>query len=480
MQAVIDRLRKIPVPVLSIILFGFTFSLGLIVFAISQSVAVTALTMGLASLAIALAGRGLILPPDEERTKTIIREETRNFGRRLSEISDRMIEIEAEMRAAFSERKSPERMRLDSMARDIDTISMILSNLVTIVQTQDEKRIAKGAAPAEAELRKSIAPRRDAMIAADTERRPLSQPKIARKPTHALAALQMENILREDILNGKLKIHLNDSIRLDTGRVALRTVTCLLEGRLAEFRSDADLVAGHISPGILHLFDRMRFGFAYEFASQFIRQGGLAPILCPLTDQTFASASAADEFIDMIEAHPDFARHVILGLSHGTLTDPTQDELARIQRLNLVKVSLAVQLDDDLNADPELLFRRGVRYALTEADRLTGQDGRKTRGAIHPADLASYLSRHDIELIATGADDMAIIKALKSISVTLASGKATSQLKIGAAPARPSPEADLSQSLQFVALDLIESTRPARVPQSGAAPLRDHLRRVRT
>lgn len=479
MQAVIDRLRKTPGPVLSVMLFGFAFVLGLFVFAVSRSVAVTALTMAMTSLASALAGRELILRPGEERTKAFIRDETRNYNKRLSDISDRIIEIEAEIRSALSERNSPERMRLDSMARDIDAISTILSNLVTIIQAQDDHRAPKTAPAAEAELRKSIAPRRDTMIAASAERA-LTQPKPMTRPAHALAALQMENILREDILNGKLKVHLHDAIRLDTGRVHVRTVTCALEGRLAEFRNDADLVAGHISPGILQLYDRMRFGFAYEFATQFGHQTGLAPILCPLMDQTFASASAADEIVDMIEAHQDLARNLIVALSHTVLSEPTQDERGRLQRLSNADVALAAMLGHDLNIDPELLHRRGVRYAVANAARLTGQDGQATRSAIHPADLASYLSRHDIVLIATGAESDATIKSLKSMGVMSASGRAASQFKLATAPEQRAQEADISKSLRFISTNTSNVVRADMTPERNAAPLREHLRRVRT
>lgn len=479
MQAVIDRLRKTPGPVLSVMLFGFAFVLGLFVFAVSRSVAVTALTMAMTSLASALAGRELISRPGDEKTKALIRDETRSYGKRLSDISDRIIEIEAELRSALSERNSPERMRLDSMARDIDAISTILGNLVAIIQTQDEHRTPKAAPPAEAELRKSIAPRRDAMIASSAERAPV-QAKPMTKPANALAALQMENILREDILNGKLKIHLQDAVRLDTGRVYVRTVTCALEGRLAEFRNDADLVAGHISPGILQLYDRMRFGFAYEFASQFGTQTGLAPILCPLMDQTFASASAADEIVDMIEARQDLAQNFIIALSHTVLSEPTQEERGRLQRLNDADVALAVMLGNDLNIDPDLLRRRGVRYAVADAARLTGQDGQATRSAIHPADLASYLSRHDILLIATSADSDAMIKSLKSMGVMSASGRAASQFKLAATPEQRAQPADISKSLQFINPNTPDTMRSSLAPEQNVAPLREHLRRVRT
>lgn len=473
MQALIERLRKTSGPVLTLILFSAVFGLGLSVFSLSGSIIVAALCMALSSVASALAAREVMGRPDDDRIKTVTQEETRPVHRRIADLSDRVVEIEAEMRHMMSERTTPDRLRLDVMTRDIERISTILSDLVLVVDAQGSPAPVNPPLPAQEKPGVIDRP----MPAAPQTAAPKSSPQ---KPANALAALQMENMLREDILGGKMKVHLHDIMNIETQRVAFRQVQCRLEGRLADFHSDRDLIEARISPGVIQLFDRMRFGFAFEFANQFGVQDGALPILCPLMDATFGNPNAADEIVSAIEKHRDLSRHLILALDQMVLSRPTPGEDALLKRLHMTGTPLASILSEDMQIDPDLLFQRGVRFVLADAGLLLGRSRAPLRSAIHPSDLASYLARNEISLIVQGVTNFADIKTLRTTHVIYAGGPVFTQSQQNALGSnvdirtqkrdqravKPAPISGISEMHNKYNLDV--------------APLRERLRRVRT
>lgn len=473
MQAVIERLRKTSGPALTIALFSAVFGLGLAVFSLSGSITVSALCMALSSVATALAARELIGRPDANHIKAVTQEETRAVQRKVSDLSDRMIEIEAEMRHMMSDRTTPDRLRLDVMTRDIERISAILSDLTLIVDTQESRTDSNPALTAsDKQSSAEERPRSPKPIAASTS--------VLYKPANALAALQMENMLREDILGGKMKVHLNDVMNIETHRVTFRQVSCTIEGRLAEIHTDQDLRQAKISPGIVQLFDRMRFGFAFEFANQFGTHSGSLPILCPLMDATFGNQNAANEIVTAIEKHRELSRHLILALDHMILSRPTPGEERLLRRLQIAGTPLASMLTAEIPIDPDLLFQRGVRFALADADLLLGRSHSALRSAIHPSDLASYLARQEITLIVQGVETLSDVKALKSIGVIYATGPVFSQSQV-LDPNAPGQRAPHMADQRIAMIEPpIKPSGETRASDMHVAPLRERLRRVRT
>jgi EAL domain-containing protein (putative c-di-GMP-specific phosphodiesterase class I) len=357
-------------------------------------------------------------------------------------------------------------MRFDALALDIERIGTILRDLVLIVDAHDTKM-------AQAKLiqvSQPIAPKQPLSGAA----------KFTQKPANPLAAIQMENILREDILSGKIKVHLNDVMHVETGRVLLRQIVCALHGRQPEFRSDDDFVKAGISPGIIQLFDRMRFGFAFEFAGQFGAQSPSTPVLCSLKDATFGNSDTADEIVGIIERQSEMSRTLILALDHNLLMHPTPQEDERLRRLQIAGCVMAANLTQDAMVEPDILVERGVRYALADMDMLFGRNGQVLKSAIHPADLASYLSRRDITLIAQNVDSPADMKALKSIGIIYASGSAVTRNGIDT-PNMHSPSLGSGIGGDEITAAIANADLATRETSvTSIAPLRERLRRVRT
>lgn len=472
MQAFIARLRTTSGSVLTIALFAIVFGLGLAVFTLSGSIVVAALCMAMTSVTTAFVTREIFDRPDESHIRSVTQDETRQINRRISDIADRIVEIESEVRHIMCDRTTPERLRLDVMMRDVERISTILADVVYCVDANHASAVASLPAPTP-EKQAS----RDTLTQAEQPILPTKA--VPQKPANALAALQMENMLREDILNGKMKVHLHDIMNIESNRVALRKVECKLEGRLADFHVDHDLIKARISPGIIQLFDRMRFGFAYEFGHQFGMQAGSAPILCPLMDATFGNPAAADEIVATLESQQDLSRQLVLALDHSILSRPTPAEEDRLKRLQIAGTAIAAILSDDVSPDPDFLYQRGVRFAVINASFLLGRSEHVMRSAIHPADLASYLARHDIALIVQNVETLADLKSLKSAGVVYATGALFAQSSKGDAPdgTNLNGSANNRRGIKPPAIGKFDGINSPS--GSTVAPLRDRLRRVR-
>lgn len=464
MPFILQKLKQFSGPVLTLGLFGISFALGLAIFSISGSVTISAICMALGSVSSALAARELVNHPADDHIKSLARAETRTMARQLSELSERITQIETISQQSIKERSTPERFRIDALSRDIERIGVILNDVIAILDAQDTRF-----------TQISISNGKENAIHGTS----INRAKHLAKPTNPLATIQKENILREDILNGKLKVQLADIAQIETGRIALRQVRCLLQGRITEFRTDRDLVSGEISPGIIQLFDRMRFGFAFEFAGQFGAQANSAPILCPLMGATFAHAEAADEIVAVIENNDKIARHLVLALEHERLINPTPPEDERLRRLQIAGTSLAAHLSEDLSVDPDILCERGVAYILADADLLLGRKQSAVKSVIHPHDLASFLARFNIALIAQNVDTIADAKALKSIGVQFASGSALAANGASSAALRPSVSAFPSGNGPSQSSVGTRAPVPKIHIETATAPLRERLRRVR-
>lgn len=451
MQTVLTRLRNTSGPVLAVLLFGTAFVLGLAIFALSHSILVSATTMALASLSSALAMREILLKRDAADARDTVSLDLRHHTRQISALTDRIIELEADRHMARPDRAFHDHARLDQITRDIDDISNIVGQLIPILDSH-EMRLA---ALKQRETR-------DVRPVSRTVDPPVSPPRLTTKPFNPLANLQIEGILRDEILGGKLKIRLLDVMHLTSERVTMRDMSCTLEGRLPEFRNGADLVARGISPGVIQLFDRVRFGFAYEMAGQIAAQGGSVPILCPIMSATFSNHQAADEIVGVIERQPESARRLILVLEQALIDTMTPDEQDRLLRLRDTGARLAMQVTRDFAFDPDDIARLGFGFIIAEAAWLLGDQTQALKSEIHPADLASYLDRYNIMLIAQNVSDPQHLKKLRALGIACAVGTAT--MRTGtAAP---------------VFRDDIPDTPPIAASIQTVAPLRERLRRV--
>ncbi len=468
MQAIIQRFQTIPGSILAFLLFGGAFVLGLAIFAFSQSLVVAAATMALVSVSGALATRELSVRHSDAETRDRLGNEVRQQARRMAALSDRMIELEAELRDHRPASAFTETGQAVMPARDLDEIVAILSQLIKIVEAQ-ELRLATI----------SSGQRAGSTPHAPSRLRPtaLSQlPVIERRtaspasPSSSLTTLQTEGMLRDDILNGRMKIELIDLVQMLSGRVSMRELICTLDGRLREFKYDTDLMARNVPPGIMQLFDRVRFGYAFEMATQMATQGGAIPILCPIMNATFRNTTSADEIVSLIESEQTVASRLVLAFDQSLIASLSGNDHARISRLSQAGLKLALRVTHHFDFDPAPIEALGFGYVLADSKDLLTETELSARSSIHTADLASYFERYGLMLVAINVQDPADLIRLKGFGIACAGGAATMRAKTS----RKSRDDDTQEHDKVTAQD----NGNDETIKLHSAPLRERLRRV--
>lgn len=271
-------------------------------------------------------------------------------------------------------------------------------------------------------------------------------------------------------MSGKLKVRLFDLVQMVSGRVAMREMRCALEGRLPTLQTDADLIAQEISAGVVQLFDRVRFGYAFEIAGQLSAQPSAIPILCPIMNATFRDVTCAEEIVTLIEAQSDIAERLILSFDQTLIMSLRDEERLRIQRLNAAGTRLAMRISTDFAFDPEEITVLGFGFLVASAADLIDDRTEMMQSAIHAADLASYFERYGLMLIANDVDDPAQLIRLKALGIACAGGPVTMR------PASTRPTVAARPEERKVTAQAALADKPPASPTS--APLRDRLRRV--
>lgn len=468
MQAIIHRFQKIPGSILALMLFGGAFVLGLAIFAFSQSLVIAAATMALVSVSGALATRELSIRQNDADIRDGLSQEVRQQARRMAALSDRMLELEAELREQQVAPVLKDDAGHTRSARDLDEIVAILSQLIKIVEAQD-LRLAK-IGSGERTKTASHAPSRFRPAAPPPDLASERRSATSRSPSIPHTTLQAEGMLRDDILNGRLKITLIDLVQMMSGRVSMRELVCTLEGRLNEFKHDTDLIARNVPPGILQLFDRVRFGYAFEMATQMATQGGAIPILCPIMNATFRNTTSADEIVSLIESEQDIASRLVLAFDQSLISSLSGNDHNRIARLGQAGLKLAMRITHHFDFDPAPIEALGFGYVLAEAKDLLTETELSARSSIHTADLASYFERYGLMLVAINVQDPADLIRLKGFGIACAGGAATMRAKAG----RRKPD---EPRWDTGTPDAQDQTAGQMVPLQSA-PLRERLRRV--
>lgn len=141
MQAILARIQNISGSVLALSLFAGAFLLGLAIFALSQSLVIAAATMGLVSLSGALATREWLSKRDAAQTQDAIHSEFRQQARRVNALSDRIIELENELRVARPNHRHVDRIQLERLSKEFESVITIVGQLVKIVDAQESRFI---------------------------------------------------------------------------------------------------------------------------------------------------------------------------------------------------------------------------------------------------------------------------------------------------------------------------------------------------
>jgi cyclic-di-GMP phosphodiesterase, flagellum assembly factor TipF len=246
------------------------------------------------------------------------------------------------------------------------------------------------------------------------------------EPATGARAARIDRALRED----RIEAHMQPIVGLPGRRVAHYEAFCRLvetDGLLPA----ADVVAEAVAEGRVAELD---LGMIERCALVALRLAarGVTGVFCNLSPKTIGDPAGLGAIAALFERQPELRPVILLETTQAGFAALGGTARAGLEALAASGVRLSIDGAEDLRLDPRELARAGVRFVKVPAARLLDADA--VRGAtIHPADLASLLSRHGVELVATHVEEERVVPELLDMKVRYAQG----HLFGVARPARP-------------------------------------------
>lgn len=236
----------------------------------------------------------------------------------------------------------------------------------------------------------------------------------------SISKRQMETLLRQEMLNGRIGAYSENIVSLPSKKSAFNSLTFCIEAGHGDIVFESDLRRMGVSRNLLLLFDRIRFGYAFEVART--RARSPIPLLCPVSIVTLLESPATLEMIATLNRHSGLAQKMIFVLSEETLAGCGDIGRENIARLFKAGITFALEVSSDLMIDIVTLAGMGFRLILTPFRILQGAETGLIRTEIHPTDLPGLMDRYNMEIVATNLTGEQDEAALRRFNVYLAHG----------------------------------------------------------
>jgi cyclic-di-GMP phosphodiesterase TipF (flagellum assembly factor) len=300
--------------------------------------------------------------------------------------------------------------RLEGVEADISVLGTVIRQVAEAV-AEIEERATAAAAP--------VRPAPSVVAAAATE------PRI---PVEAVRRALAEN---------RIVHHVQPVVKLPQRRPqGFDLVPRLLldNGELVE---SIDFLPRRGSSDILRHIEAMGMSEAIAISRRAMAAGHGMRLYIPLSRATLGDANAAEQLGASLEANRAVASGLVFAVHMNEWLDFTTPERALAQSIVRRGASFSLLDAHSLRLDVGDLATRGVRSLRIDAAEFIARPERFTD--FHPSDIADYVSRFELELLATGIENEAQIVELLDSGIRLAQGPYIAP----SAPVRPDLGAEL-------------------------------------
>ena len=242
----------------------------------------------------------------------------------------------------------------------------------------------------------------------------LDGPELASGPgLDGLAAIAQA--LRED----RLETHLQPIVALPSRRTAHYEAYSRIVEDDGLLEASAFVEVARASKQIAEI-DRRTVQRCAAVALRLSARGGGA-VFVNVAPQTLADARALAAITSLLDGQEELRRLLVLEFRQPDFAGLSPDARKTLDGFVEQGVRLSLDGAPDLRFEPRELSRLGVRFVKVRAEKLL--DPESARGAaIHPADLASLLSRHGVDLVATHVEHEKLVPELLDMEVAFAQG----------------------------------------------------------
>lgn len=303
--------------------------------------------------------------------------------------------------------------RLETIEADISVLGTVIRQVAEAVAEIEEK----GAAPA-------------AIPASDRFVSEAPRPVVAPRQDEIEPIIPLE-MVRQALGNQRLVYHIQPVARLPQRRPAgydLIPRLMLEDGDLAE---PVDFLPRHGGEDVLQRIDGTALNEAVAIARR-ARTGGQAiSLYIPLSSATLRDSAAVEQLLAILDANRVIATGLIFTIAEVEFQELMQTARTALQAIQRRGAGFSLSDTSSLRLNFADLSELGVRTIRVGAGRLINSS--ETYTDFHLSDIASYVGRFDITLLATGVTDERQIVELLDNEITLVQGNHVAP----AGPVRP-------------------------------------------
>ena len=304
--------------------------------------------------------------------------------------------------------------RLETIEADISVLGTVIRQVAEAVAEIEEK----GAAPA-------------AIPASDRFVSEAPRPVVAPPRQDEIEPIIPLEMVRQALGNQRLVYHMQPVARLPQRRPAgydLIPRLMLEDGDMAE---PVDFLPRHGGEDVLQRIDGTALNEAVAIARR-ARTGGQAiSLYIPLSSATLRDSAAVEQLLAILDANRVIATGLIFTIAEVEFQELMQTARTALQAIQRRGAGFSLSDTSSLRLNFADLSELGVRTIRVGAGRLINSS--ETYTDFHLSDIASYVGRFDITLLATGVTDERQIVELLDNEITLVQGSHVAP----AGPVRP-------------------------------------------
>jgi len=338
---------------------------------------------------------------------------------RIEELSRAVSDISREVgtlgrRASALENATDAEMKglIAPLAREIGELADLVENLAESVAVHD----ALLAAPRPAEI--------PAVPAAVESVRPEKKTPKREPVPGPFAGMEAEAILkiiRDAIESDRLELFLQPIVTLPQRKARFYEALSrlrLADGSLIEAK---DFIPPARAAGLLSRIDQRVLTRCVQVVRRLAAKNRDAGLFLNIAAETLRDGKIFPEVLSYLEAHRAIASSLVF-----EFTQAEYRALGPGEQINLTLLAergFPISLDrmEDLKVDPRVLSERGVRFIKVAGDLLLRR-GEESGSEVHPADLADFLARFGIDLVADRIENEALVVDLLDYDVRFGQG----------------------------------------------------------
>jgi cyclic-di-GMP phosphodiesterase TipF (flagellum assembly factor) len=413
------------------------------------------------SLAILFALMTLEVIASRNRDKTEMTGRIEELSRAASDISREVGTLSRRVSALENATNAEMKSLTAPLSQEIGELADLVENLAESVAVHD----ALLAAPRPVAEAPAVAPAVPEDNAKEkAEKKPRRTRESLPSPFAGMDAEAILNLIRGAVETDRLELYLQPIVTLPQRKARFYEAFSrlrLADGRIIEAK---DFLAPARAAGLLPVIDHRVIQRCVQVVRRLAAKNREAGLFINISAETLRDGKIFPEILALLEAHRAIAASLVFEMTQAEyrLLGPSE----QINLTLLAERGFPVSLDrmEDLKVDPRVLSERGVRFIKVAGDLLLHR-GHESGSEVHPADLAEFLARFGIDLVADRIENESLVVDLLDYDVRFGQGFLFSAPR----PMRP----DIMQSGGESAVE-----EPAPAKTSGASAIAQIARRI--